>query len=127
MRPRAFPIVFVATLLAACATSQPALQPNVILERTQQDGGSALGVDPASTRVVGGGWDGTVQVWQLADGRELARWRAHQGTVHGAVFVGSDRILTASYDGGIAVWDPKGNRIASQGAGSPVGKNNCSI
>jgi WD40 repeat protein len=109
-----------AFFLAACATTGPALQPNVILERTQQDGGSALGVDPASTRVVGGGWDGTVQVWQLADGRELARWRAHQGTVHGAVFVGPDRILTASFDGGIAIWDPKGNRIASQGAGSPV-------
>ena len=113
-------LAVLALLLAACATTQPALQPNVILERTQQDGGSALGVDPAATRVVGGGWDGTVQVWQLSDGRELAHWRAHQGTVHGAVFIGPDRILTASYDGSIATWDAKGNRVAYQSAGSPV-------
>lgn len=113
-------LAVLALLFAACATTRPALQPNVILERTQQDGGSALGVDPASSRVVGGGWDGTVQVWQLSDGRELARWRAHQGTVHGAVFIASDRILTASFDGGIALWDAKGNRVASQSAGSPV-------
>jgi WD40 repeat protein len=113
-------LVLLALVLAACASSQPSLQPNVILERTLQDGGSALGVDPCSTRVVGGGWDGTVQIWQLADGRQLARWRAHQGTVQGAVFVSADRILTASYDGGVAIWDPKGNVIASHGAGSPV-------
>ena len=113
-------VLALCTLLGACATNRPALQPNVILERTLNDGGSALGIDPASTRVVGGGWDGTVQVWQLADGRELARWRAHQGTVHGAAFVGPDRILTASYDGSIALWDAKGNRVASQSAGSPV-------
>ena len=106
--------------LAGCATSQNALQPNVIMERTLQDGGSALGVDPASARVVGGGWDGTVHVWQLADGKELTRWRAHQGNVNGAVFLDADRILTAGFDGGVAIWDAKGNRVASRGAGSPV-------
>jgi len=119
MRISAFALAFVVSLVG-CASTQPALQPNVILERTLQDGGSALGVDPASTRVVGGGWDGTVQIWQLADGKELIRWRAHQGTVHGAVFLDANRILTASYDGGVAIWDTSGNRLASYGAGSPV-------
>ena len=106
--------------LAGCATTQPELQPNVIMERTLQDGGSALGIDPTSTRVIGGGWDGTVQVWRLSDGKELARWRAHRGTVHGAVFLSADRILTAGYDGGVMLWDPTGRQITSYGAGSPV-------
>lgn len=107
-------------LLAGCASRGSELQPNLILERTQQDGGSALGIDPASTRVIGGGWDGTVHVWSLADGRQLARWRAHEGTVHGALFLGADRILTAGYDGAIAIWDPAGRRIAAFDARSPV-------
>lgn len=113
-------LTIAAFVLAGCASSGPELQPNVILDRTQQDGGSALGVDPGSTRVIGGGWGGTVQIWQLDDGKQLARWRAHEGTVHGAVFLSPDRLLTASYDGTIAIWDPSGNRIASRAAGSPV-------
>jgi WD40 repeat protein len=120
MRLRSLAPALFALILVACATGRPALQPNLILQRTIQDGGSALGVDPASTRVVGGGWDGTVQVWRLTDGRELARWRAHQGTVNGAAFVGNDRILTASYDGSVALWDDSGLRLASRAAGAPV-------
>ena len=118
MRP--FALILAALILAGCASSGPELQPNLILQRTQQDGGSALGVDPAATRVIGGGWDGTVQIWSLADGRQVARWRAHEGTVHGAVFLGADRILTAGYDGGIALWDPAGRRVASFDARSPI-------
>lgn len=117
---RLFVPVLAVLMLTGCATGQPELQPNVIMERTLQDGGSALGVDPQSTRVIGGGWDGTVQVWRLVDGKELARWRAHQGTVHGAVFLDQDHILTAGYDGGVMLWDPKGKQLASYGAGSPI-------
>jgi len=118
MRP--FALTLAALVLAGCATSQPELQPNVIMERTLQDGGSALGVDPQSTRVIGGGWDGTVQIWRLADGKELAHWRAHQGTVHGAVFLDANRILTAGYDGRVMIWDQTGKQLASYHSGSPI-------
>jgi WD40 repeat protein len=113
-------LVLLASLaLAGCATSS-GLQPNVLIERTQHSGGSALGVDPASQRAVSGGWEGMIHVWNLADGKALGRWRAHDQTVHGAVFLTPDRLLTASYDGGIALWDLQGNRLAAVDAGSPV-------
>ncbi len=79
-----------ALALGGCATSS-GLQPNVIIEQTSHSGGSALGVDPASQRAVSGGWEGMIHVWNLADGKALGRWRAHDQTVHGAVFLATCR------------------------------------
>jgi WD40 repeat protein len=113
-------LVLLASLaLAGCATSS-GLHPNVLIERTLHSGGSALGVDPASQRAVSGGWEGMIHVWSLADGKALGRWRAHDQTVHGAVFLGPNRLLTAGYDGRIAVWDLQGNRLAAREGGSPI-------
>ena len=108
-----------AFALAACA-APAGLHPNVLIEHTQHSGGSALGVDAASQRVVSGGWEGAIQVWRLTDGASLGSWHAHTDTVHGAVFLAPDSILTASYDGTLAVWDASGRKLAGQAAGSPV-------
>jgi WD40 repeat protein len=122
MTPRRTGIVLgllVAFALTACA-APAGLHPNVLIEHTQHSGGSALGADAASQRVVSGGWEGTIQVWRLTDGASLGGWAAHTDTVHGAVFLTPETVLTASYDGTLAVWDLRGKKLAGRAAGSPV-------
>lgn len=114
---RLIAIALLALGLTGCAATPEA---TVVIEGTVHSGGSALAVDPSSTRVVSGGWEGWLQVWRITDGAPLARWKAHDGSVNGAVFLTDDLILSAGYDGAVATWEPGGRRVSSNGTGSPV-------
>jgi WD40 repeat protein len=113
-------LIIIALLLLGLAGCASTPEATVVIDDTVHTGGSALAVDPASTRVVSGGWEGWVQVWRITDGAPLAGWKAHEGSVNGAAFLGDDLILTAGYDGVLATWDPAGRRLDSRDAGSPV-------
>jgi len=110
-------IALLTLALAGCAATPEA---TVVIHDTVHSGGSALAVDPSSSRVVSGGWEGWLQVWRITDGALLAGWRAHDGTVNGTAFLTDNLILSAGYDGVLATWEPGGRKIASRGAGSPV-------
>jgi WD40 repeat protein len=110
-------IALLTLALAGCAATPEA---TVVIDDTAHSGGSALAVDPSSSRVVSGGWEGWLQVWRITDGAPLAGWKAHDGTVNGTAFLTENLILSAGYDGALATWEPDGRKIASRGAGSPV-------
>lgn len=69
-------------------------------------------------RVVSGGADQTARIWNIADGRELAKYVGHQGPVLSVSVSPSGRLLaTGAQDGSIRIWDiPQLNPIATYSA-----------
>ena len=99
-------LMFVLTtqlvMLAACASLQPEESPLVIKDKAHS-GGSVVAFSQSGDRVASGGWEGTVRLWQLPEGREIRHWPAHSDSVNGIAFLDNDRqIITAGYDGLLA-------------------------
>ncbi|HJV94410.1 MAG TPA: hypothetical protein VJ608_00165, partial [Albitalea sp.] len=88
--------------LAGCAT--PSIPANVVLQDAHNNG-YALAFDSGSSILASGGSEGRIRLWQLPEGREIAGWHAHTGSVQGMQFFNQDReLLSAAYDGTIARW-----------------------
>ena len=89
-------------LLAACTSLQPGEYPLVIKDKAHS-GGSVVAFSQSGDWVASGGWEGTVRLWQLPEGREIRHWPAHSDSVNGIAFLDNDRqIITAGYDGLLA-------------------------
>jgi WD40 repeat protein len=92
-------------------------------ERIIQVGGSAgrvVAVSPDDALIAVGSLDGSVRIWDLRTGVLRDSWRAHQDTVNGIVFLDASRILTAGYDGRMAVWTRSGGLLREWPADGPV-------
>lgn len=92
-------------------------------ERLIQVGGSAgrvVAISPDDSLIAVGSLDGSVRIWDVRTGGLRGGWRAHQDTVNGIVFLDSSRILTAGYDGRVAVWTRSAALLSQWPAGSPV-------
>jgi WD40 repeat protein len=62
--------------------------------------------DPQGRRIVSGSYDGTVRVWDVDSGRELACLSGHEGEVQSVAFdPRGRRIVSGSWDGTVRVWD----------------------
>jgi WD40 repeat protein len=65
-----------------------------------------LTFSPDGARLVGGGDDGSVYVWDASDGALLHRMQGHQGAVNGVAFSPDGRRLAScGNDGTIKLWD----------------------
>jgi len=92
-------LVLQVLLLSACASLHPEEAPAVVKERAHS-GGSVVAFSQSGDLLASGGWEGTVRLWQLPQGREVRHWLAHSDSVNGIAFLKSDReIVTAGYDG----------------------------
>jgi WD40 repeat protein len=106
-------------LFGACQ-GVPPRPPEVIVENGNS-GGSVLATSPDSRWVASGGWSGWVRVWALENGAAHAAWRAHNDSVNGVLFSqDGTRVLTAGYDGRMALWTIGGRLIDQWPTGSPV-------
>lgn len=80
-----------------------------ILERTfAGHDGPVLSIALSSDRrrLVSGGKDRTVRLWDCVNGKELARLEGHTGPVRGVDFApDGERIVSASEDGSVRLWD----------------------
>ncbi|WP_353259581.1 WD40 repeat domain-containing protein, partial [Prochlorothrix hollandica] len=66
---------------------------------------------PQGDRIVTGGSDGTVRLWDL-QGQELTKFVGHQGRVMSVQFSPQgDRILTRGSDGTARLWDLQGREL----------------
>src|SRR5262249_13603488 len=72
-----------------------------------------VAVSADGTRVLSGGKDGTVRLWEADTGRELARLEGHADLVTAVAFrPDRRRALSAGFDGELILWDlEKGKRV----------------
>ena len=60
---------------------------------------------PDGKRLVSGGYDNLVRVWDAESGKELRQYEGHSGAVGGvAFFPDGKRIASASFDGTARIW-----------------------
>ncbi len=117
--PRIFAMALVAGLLSACA-SAPRQAPDWS-EEDAHTSGSVLAFNQDSTLLASGGLGGWVRLWRLPEGTAGPGWRAHEGPVTGLAFVdGGDQILTAGWDGTLALWSRPGRLARRLETGEPV-------
>ncbi len=66
---------------------------------------------PDGTRIASSSLDGTVQVWDAANGRQVYTYRGHSSGVTGAVWSPDGKhIASSSLDGTVQVWDAANGR-----------------
>ncbi|MBI5783314.1 MAG: hypothetical protein HZA69_06200, partial [Gammaproteobacteria bacterium] len=105
--------------LAGCA-SPPRVPANVIL-RDVHNNGYALAFDSGSKTLASGGSEGRIRLWALPEGKEVAGWMAHAGSLQGLQFLNHDReILSAAYDGALARWTREGALLKRLDTPSPI-------
>ena len=52
-------------------------------------------------------YDGSLRIWDAADGRLMRTLRGHTGLVNGLAFnKGGHRLASAGIDGTVKIWDP---------------------
>lgn len=99
-----FPVLVVAVqlLLTACSVLHKE-EPAVVIKEWAHSGGSVVAFSQSGDLVASGGWEGTLRLWQLPQGREVRHWHVHDDSVNGIAFLDADReIVTAGYDGVLA-------------------------
>ncbi len=66
----------------------------------------AVALSPDEHRGLSGGWDNTLRLWDLDNGKELAKLQGHTNPVRGVTFTPDGRrAVSASLDGTLRLWD----------------------
>jgi WD40 repeat protein len=61
---------------------------------------------PGGPRLVSGGWDGSIKIWDLVSGECVYTIEnAHKKSVNALIGIDNQRLVSASSDGSIKVWD----------------------
>lgn len=77
-----------------------------------------LALSPDGTQMVSGAGDGIVRLWEVATGRELKRFHAHDGMVHAMAFLPDGKqIITGGYDHRLLLWDLQTETIVREFSG----------
>ncbi|MDH3900306.1 MAG: hypothetical protein OEU51_04590 [Gammaproteobacteria bacterium] len=119
-RLRALFVLFVALLISACATRQPAEQPTVIHEGVHT-GGSAVGFSRSGEMLASGGWEGAIHLWQMPGGEPAGHWQAHRDSVNGVAFsADGQQLVSAGYDKQLVAWTVNGKAVRRVVTPSPV-------
>ena len=114
-------IVLVSSLLMLLAcTEKGVVRPDFVIQDAHSSG-SLVAVDTMRPLAASGGLEGTISLWDLDTGKELAAWHGHQGTVNGlAVSSRGKRVISAGWDGVVAAWNLDGKPLRRMNAGTPV-------
>jgi WD40 repeat protein len=115
---RAHWVLLLAASIAGCAGS-PTVAPRLILE-TGTLVRSIVAFNADGTALASAEADGEITVWSLPDGRRQRHWRAHTDSVHGLALLPGDRVLSASYDGSLALWTGAGELLRREHTPAPI-------
>jgi len=114
------PLLWLSLLLLAACVEESTIRPDFLLADAHGSG-SRVAVDEQGRRVASAGLDGTLGLWEGESGRRLARWKGHEGSVNGLLFLaGGTRLVSGAWDGRVALWDSAGRRVADRHTASPV-------
>src|SRR3989344_6846272 len=106
-------------VLSACAST--GIAPNVIVDSAHYNQGHVLAFADATDVLASGGSDGFIRLWRLPDGAPVGDWRAHGESVYGLAVLQRDRaLLSAGYDGRLAVWQRDGRLERERLTPSPI-------
>jgi len=112
--------IFLAALTVLAACAGPAkLAPNLILE-TDTINRDTVAFSLSADLLGSGAANGDVTLWSLPDGKTVRHWRAHTGSVHGLAFLAGDRLVSASYDKTIALWERDGTLRLRRATPAPI-------
>lgn len=106
-------------VLSACASTD--IAPNVVVDSAHYNQGHVLAFSDAADVLASGGSDGFIRLWRLPDGTLAGGWRAHGESVYGLAFLQRDRaLISAGYDGRLAVWQRDGRLKRERLTPSPI-------
>jgi len=107
-------------LAAGCAANGGGQRPRIVVEDAHSSG-TVLAFSPGGDVLASGGADGRLRLWRSADGTELAHWQAYpDDAIRGIAFLSDQRLLSAGYDGGLALWTLDGRLLLRHQSGSPI-------
>lgn len=106
-------------VLSACASTD--IAPNVVVHSAHYNQGHVLAFADAADVLASGGSDGFIRLWRLPDGAPAGGWHAHGESVYGLAFLQRDHaLLSAGYDGRLAVWQRDGRLEREHITPSPI-------
>jgi WD40 repeat protein len=113
-------MIGIALLISACAAG-PVAEPPALVRANAHSGGSVVAFSPSGDLLASGGWEGTVRLWQVPQGKQVRHWRDHSDSVNGIAFLDGDRqLVTAGYDGRLVMRDLAGNILQQITTPAPV-------
>jgi len=111
-------VLLLAATLAGCAGA-PTVAPRLILE-TGTLVRSIVAFNVNATELASAEANGKITVWSLPDGQLQRHWHAHTDSVHGLALLPGDRVLSASYDGSLALWTGAGKLARRKRTPAPI-------
>ena len=111
-------VLLLAATIAGCAGA-PTVAPRLILE-TGTLTRSIVAFNATGTALASAEANGEITVWSLPDGQLQRHWRAHTDSVHGLALLPGDRVLSASYDGSLALWTGAGELLRRERTPAPI-------
>lgn len=116
---RKYLIAALLPVLSAYASTD--IAPDVIVDSAHDSQGQVLAFADAADVLASSGSDGFIRFWHLPDGTPAGGWHAHDGSVYGLTFLQRDHaLLSAGYDGRLAVWQRNGQLERERTAPSPI-------
>lgn len=115
---RALWVLLLAATIAGCAGA-PTVAPRLILE-TGTLKRSIVAFNANATELASAEANGEITVWSLPAGQLQRHWRAHTDSVHGLTLLPGDRVLSASYDGSLALWTGAGELLRRERTPAPI-------
>jgi len=111
-------VLLLAATIAGCAGAST-VAPRLNLE-TGTLKRSIVAFNANATALASAEANGEITVWSLPDGQLQRHWRAHTDSVHGLALLPDDRLLSASYDGSLALWTGAGELLRREHTPAPI-------
>lgn len=105
--------------LGACA-QLPQAPPILVLE-TDVIRRTTVEFSADASLLASGGVDGKLTLWSLPEGKQVRAWRAHADSIHALAFLTEARLVSASYDKSLAVWNSDGTLRRRRVTPAPIG------